>query len=251
MPNEMSVRQWQEQFKSGAFDSPDFYTQCKAGWYDWFCRDGILAERLKEIAEVVMGITDPFILDNFYIWFKNNCPAIGPLYDDVRFEPLTGERNGKYFLVSLDSPHERARWTLTTERFGYRTPEFESENVQKMIQYINKIGPELEQGFIPPFVAEKQAVEIYAKVYGEPSGLYVYREGDHRYSYTSFLDKKQYNVIAVADLKDAPADFVAEQAKKFAGIHVYCPENAGKSPPSLEEALAATYPERKEKGAER
>ena len=44
---------------------------------------------------------------------KNNCPMSGPLYDDVRFDPLSGERDGKYFVVTLDSPHERAKWVLT------------------------------------------------------------------------------------------------------------------------------------------
>ena len=62
MPDELSVRQWQEQFRAGAFNSSDFATQCKAGWYDWFCSDSELAGRLKELAEVVTGITDPFIL---------------------------------------------------------------------------------------------------------------------------------------------------------------------------------------------
>ena len=62
---EISVRQWQEQFKAGTFDSPDIHTQCGAGWYDWFCQDKALAGRLKKIAKVVMGITNP--------WFPGLC----------------------------------------------------------------------------------------------------------------------------------------------------------------------------------
>ena len=112
---EMSVRQWQERFRAGDFSSKDRAVQCEAGWYDWFCQDDALAGRLQKLSKVVMGITDPYILDNYYVWFKNNCPLSGPLYDDVRFEPLHGDRNGRYFVVIRDSPHETHKWTIYTE----------------------------------------------------------------------------------------------------------------------------------------
>ena len=145
--NEMSVRDMAGAVPCrGDFSSRDRAVQCEAGWYDWFCRDDALAGRLKKISGVVLGITDPFILDNYYVWFKNNCPLDGPLYDDVRFEPLTGERDGKYFVVSLDSPHERMKWALVTERYGYDAPEFECGNVRDMVKYINAIAPELARG---------------------------------------------------------------------------------------------------------
>ena len=150
--SEMSVRTWQERFRAGDFSSRDRAVQCEAGWYDWFCRDDALAGRLKKISGVVLGITDPFILDNYYVWFKNNCPLEGPLYDDVRFEPLTGERDGKYFVVSLDSPHEHMKWALVTERYGYDAPEFECGNVRDMVKYVNAIAPELARGIQPRFV---------------------------------------------------------------------------------------------------
>lgn len=138
---EMSVRQWQERFGAGDFDSRDRAVQCEAGWYDWFCRDEALAGRLQKLARVVMGVKAPFLLDNYYVWFKNNCPLDGPLYDDVRFEPLFGERDGKYFVVSLDSPREPAKWTLFTERYGYDAPEFCCGNVREMVKYINSTPP--------------------------------------------------------------------------------------------------------------
>ena len=174
MRDEISVRQWQERFKAGAFSARDTATQCAAGWYDWFCQDEALAGRLKKIARVVMGITDPFILDNYYVWFKNNCPVPGPLYDDVRFDLLAGERDGKYFVVSLDSPRERMKWALTTERFGFDTPEFECRNVRDMVKYINELGPQLEKNITPAFVLEKQAVEAYIHRHGEPLRLFIW-----------------------------------------------------------------------------
>ena len=227
MLDEFSVRQWQEQFRAGAFAASDVATQCKAGWYDWFCQDHALAGRLKKIGRVVMGITDPFILDNYYVWFKNNCPLNGPLYDDVRFEPLSGDRNGKYFVVSLDSPHEREKWALVTERYGFDAPEFDCRNIRDIVRYINRIGPELQQGIIPPFIAEKDAVTVYTRLRGEPEGIHIYRDGDHRFSYAPRRGWQMKTVLTAASLENAPPGFVSEQAHSINGIYVYCPDDAG------------------------
>ena len=158
MREEISVRQWQEPFKAGFYDSPDIHTQCGAGWYDWFCQDKALAGRLKKIAKVVMGITSPFILDNYYVWFKNNALTTGQMYDDVRFEPLSGKRDGKYFLITLDHPCQSGKWALTTERYGFGTPEFVCGNVREMLRYIDKLGAELEKEVPGPLILEEKAV---------------------------------------------------------------------------------------------
>jgi hypothetical protein len=55
-------------------------------WYDWFCRKALLRakgdrllEKLGEIAE-----STKFDNDKCYVFFKNNCPCVGSLYDDFR-----------------------------------------------------------------------------------------------------------------------------------------------------------------------
>ena len=115
---EMSVRQWQERFRAGDFNSRDLSVQCEAGWFDWFCRNDALAGRLKKLSSAVLGIKAPFILDNYYVWFKNNCPMAGPLYDDVRFEPLSGEREGKYFVITHERHNLRSDFCLYDINFG-------------------------------------------------------------------------------------------------------------------------------------
>ncbi len=140
MNDHISVREWQERFKSGAYSDPERSVQCDAGWYDWFCRDEALVKRLRQLAPLILGITEPAILDNYYLWLKNNCPVKGPLYDDVRFEPLEGERDGRYFIVQRCSPWENHRWTLYTERRGFDEPEFGCRNVREMVKYINSVG---------------------------------------------------------------------------------------------------------------
>ena len=102
--------------------------------------------RLKKLAPVIMGITEPCILDNYYLWLKNNCPLKGPLYDDVRFEPLDDERNGRYFLVLHNSPWEKQRWVLYTERHGFDEPEYGCGGVREMVTYINQHGADFWKG---------------------------------------------------------------------------------------------------------
>ena len=150
----LSVRQWQDLFRSGAFQDRSRETQIRAGWYDWFCADSALAGRLQRISSVVMGITEPAILDNYYVWFKNNCPLDGPLYDDVRFEPLEGDRCGRYFVVSQDCPYEKRKWTLYTERGGFQEPEFGCQSVREMQGYLNEHGKELARETEPPTVTK-------------------------------------------------------------------------------------------------
>ena len=229
--NEISVRTWQERFRAGDFSSRDRAVQCEAGWYDWFCRDDALAGRLKKISGVVLGITDPFILDNYYVWFKNNCPLDGPLYDDVRFEPLTGERDGKYFVVSLYSPHERMKWALITERYGYDAPEFECGNVRDMVKYINAIAPELAQGIQPRFVLEKAAVGEYVRQHEGKSSYSIRRAGDHLFAYQSPRDWKCRTVAVSDSLENVPQGFPAEQAEQHGMLYVF-PSEA----PSLDRA---------------
>lgn len=221
MPNEISVRQWQERFQAGSFDSEE-----QAGWEDFY--DPPNDRRLQTLARLVMGITDLFILDHHYVWFKDNTPAVGPFYGDVRFMPLDEDAE-KYFMVSLDSPYERTKWALITQRYGCGAPEFECKDIRQMIRYVNRLGPELEQGIKPPFIAEKFAVEVFSLLRGEPSRPHVYREGEHRYSYTAFQDGRQRIIRAAASPEDVPPGSDSEEIR---GIYVWRAKDEEKALPA-------------------
>lgn len=85
MTREFTVQEFVEQFKAGEFESKDFDTQCKAGWFDWFCKTESLARKLKPLGTFVKQIVDSEKFDKHktYVFFKNNCPLIGPLYDSL------------------------------------------------------------------------------------------------------------------------------------------------------------------------
>ena len=84
----ITVREWVNKFNNKEFESKNRAVQCNAGWYDWFCSDDALAGRLKKMGNIIKDIKSDYILDNFRVWFKNNCPCSYPLYDDFRFEPI-------------------------------------------------------------------------------------------------------------------------------------------------------------------
>ena len=143
----LPVREWQDAYRAGEFDSRDVYTQMAAGWGEWWCADSALAGRLKKIAPVVLGITDNAILDNYYVCFDNNSPLGGPMYDSVSFEPLSDERGDLSLHIHLDSPRETQKWVVYTNRNKeWKEPDFKCGNVREMCRYINKTAKELAVG---------------------------------------------------------------------------------------------------------
>ncbi len=79
----MPIRTFIERFDKGDFDDPSVKTQCEAGWYDWFCKDSNLAAKTKGLGRRVKQIADSPLIDQdkMYVFFKNNFPMDGPLYD--------------------------------------------------------------------------------------------------------------------------------------------------------------------------
>ena len=86
MAKEININKFLKNFAEGKYDNLDVNGAVKAGWYDWFCKDESLPNKTKKLARRLKAISksDKFDNETSYVFFKNNCPCSGPLYDDFR-----------------------------------------------------------------------------------------------------------------------------------------------------------------------
>lgn len=144
MKEEINVREWQKEFEAGSFDASDRLTQIRAGWYDWFCKDTSLRNKTYKMGNIIKQVKDggKVDLDNWYVWFKNNCPLNGGLYDDFRFAmKKTGD---VMFTIQIDCCWNKHRYSVygrkPTEN-GWTTffekPLFECDNSRDLVKWFN------------------------------------------------------------------------------------------------------------------
>ena len=82
-----TLRQQLEAFENGIFlDSDGSKDSGCFVFYDWFCRDSSLKNKsIKLFKQVKLFVKMKDVdLDSTYVFFKNNCPVGGSLYDDFR-----------------------------------------------------------------------------------------------------------------------------------------------------------------------
>lgn len=138
MGYQMTTRQWQEAFVAGKFDDPSVRTQCEAGWYDWFCKDTSLARKTQKLGKIVSKVKDggKVNLDASYVWFKNNCPLCGPLYDDFRFADIgTGD---VIFTIAVDDKREDFKYSVWGRENGFQGPIIGFANSRDLVKWLNE-----------------------------------------------------------------------------------------------------------------
>jgi hypothetical protein len=143
MKDRISINEWINKFLSGEFDSQDVRVQIQAGWYDWFCKDSSLANKTKKMGNIVRQIKSggKVNLDNWYVWFKNNCPLNGPLYDDFRFAKLdTGDVQMTIQINCCWNKHRYSVWGRRGEdmEFEHENPLFETDSLKDLVKWFNE-----------------------------------------------------------------------------------------------------------------
>ena len=142
MENKISLLEWIGAFTLDEFLSEDVKTQIKAGWYDWFCKDSSLRNKTYKMGRIITQFKEGGKIDfkGCYVWFKNNCPLNGPLYDDFRIASL--EDGEVQFTVQLDCVWNLRKYTVygrkgKGEHFDCNKPLFESDSVKELVKWFN------------------------------------------------------------------------------------------------------------------
>ena len=142
MKEKMNVSRWIDEFNEGNFADADVKVQILAGWYDWFCKDSSLVNKTKRMGNIIKKVKDggKVNMTDWYIWFKNNCPLNGPLYDDFRFADIeTGEVQ---FTIQIDCCWNLRKFVVWGRKepgapFDSEKPLFESDRAKELVNWLN------------------------------------------------------------------------------------------------------------------
>lgn len=141
MTNEITLRNWIQNFNQGMYASKDRDVQIRAGWYDWFCKDTSLANKTKKMGSIIKQIKEggKVDFDKWYVWFKNNCPMSGPLYDDFRFADL--ENGDVQFTIQINCCWNNTRYAVygrTPDGEGHwDKPLFSCDTSRELVKWLN------------------------------------------------------------------------------------------------------------------
>ena len=138
MKQDTSLAAWIANFNVGFYESNDLNTQVKAGWYDWFCKDTSLAGKTNRIGNIIKKITRGGKIDicKSYVWFKNNCPLKGPLYDDFRISDI--ETGDVLFTTQIDCPFNHYKYTVFGTKNDFVKPLFETNSSKVLVKWFNE-----------------------------------------------------------------------------------------------------------------
>jgi hypothetical protein len=131
MRHEYNLREQLEAFEVGTFlDDDSFY------FYDWFCRDASLNRKAQSLMTKVKKFVKvaQVDLDKTYVFFKNNCPMVGSLYDDFRI--CDKESGDVIYTVTPSCGHKRSKgvahvWGKANE---FKEPLFDAESWSQLIK---------------------------------------------------------------------------------------------------------------------
>ncbi len=138
MDKQQPLSYWIKAYNERKFDSKDTKVQIEAGWYDWFCKDTSLTNKTKKMGNIIKQIKPggKVDLETSYVWFKNNCPISGPLFDDFRIADI--ETNNTLIVVQIDCVWNDTKYTVYERLDGFDKPVLETNSSRDLVKWLNK-----------------------------------------------------------------------------------------------------------------
>lgn len=128
-----------DQMSAWAQGQSALYSHCY-DFYDWFCSDGSLERRAKALQNKVIKLVSkfrdkgtPIDCSKVYVFFKNNCPMSGPLYDS--FSICDRESGDVLYWVTGKSGHSGQAEIFSRET-GFNEPLAQAPNFSQLLNSI-------------------------------------------------------------------------------------------------------------------
>lgn len=128
-----------DQMSAWAQGQSALYSHCH-DFYDWFCSDASLERRAKSLQNQVIKLVSKFrdkgnAIDcsKVYVFFKNNCPMGGPLYDS--FSICDRESGDVLFWVTGKSGHS-GQAEIFSRAKGFNEPLAVAPNFTQLLKLI-------------------------------------------------------------------------------------------------------------------
>ena len=138
---EYNLKEWKERFNNGEFDDKSRKVQILAGWYDWFCKDTSLAGKTKRMGGIIKKLEDS---EKIYVWFKNNCPIFGPLYDDFRLADI--ETGDTLYTIKIGDTRDDFKYVIWGIDNDFEEPLLSTDERKEVIEFLNNKIKEINKG---------------------------------------------------------------------------------------------------------
>jgi hypothetical protein len=126
-----------ESFANGIYLDSDGTESTCFNFYDWFCKDSSLKAKSKRLYNATAKFVKNFEIDvnTHYVFFKNNCPMSGRLYDS--FSICEVESGDVVYWVTPKSGHTDMA-EICGKANGFTEPLYSGNTISEIYKNIGK-----------------------------------------------------------------------------------------------------------------
>ena len=179
---QITLREWIAKYKNGEFtDNVTRESLIAAGWLDYMSKLPEMAEYNIQIGEFLESITNNYLLDNFYVYFKEDVPVDNskPPYIIIHLKPFIKSIDFDEIMVVMNNVDEGVDYVVYTSQNDVDTTQFCTNELWSLIDFFQ----------ISPFITLRKVQSktlpkgwIWCK-YDDNSGHLQSPEGDDYFSY--------------------------------------------------------------------